>query len=73
MINEIQPKIKFQNIVQCPFKSFIEKMLQFLITLQNTLIGCVLITMVTNSKKSVSLFCAYFSHVATPQIVSMWE
>ena len=20
MINEIQPKIKFQNIVQCPFK-----------------------------------------------------
>ena len=22
MINEIQPKIKFQNIVQCPFKTF---------------------------------------------------
>ena len=22
MINEIQPKIKFQNIVQCPFKYY---------------------------------------------------
>ena len=23
MINEIQPKIKFQNVVQCPFKTFV--------------------------------------------------
>ena len=25
MINEIQPKIKFQNIVQCPFKMIPQK------------------------------------------------
>ena len=25
MINEIQPKIKFQNIVQCPFNIFVEE------------------------------------------------
>ena len=28
MINEIQPKIKFQNIVQCPFKIWKENILE---------------------------------------------
>ena len=28
MINEIQPKIKFQNIVQCPFKEFVKQITQ---------------------------------------------
>ena len=30
MINEIQPKIKFQNIVQCPFKKYVSYILHIL-------------------------------------------
>ena len=29
MINEIQPKTKLQNIVQCPFKSMVPDLPQF--------------------------------------------
>ena len=38
MINEIQPKIKFQNIVQCPFKLMKTSASEWTIRLQKRII-----------------------------------
>ena len=50
------------------FSLFLLYFFNFWITLQNTLIGCALVTMATKSKIAASLFCVYCSHVSTPQI-----
>ena len=59
------------DIVYKIMKSFFEKMFHFWITMQNTLIGCALVTMATNSKIRLHYFVRIVPMYPPPNMVSI--